>query len=855
MRIVLDLQGAQSESRVRGIGRYSLSLALAIARNAGDHEILIALNGLLLDAIEPIRAAFDGLIPQDRIRVWYAPGPVADVRPGTTATREIAERTREAFLAGLEPDFVHLSSLFEGFGDDAVTSIGALANVPTAVTLYDLIPLSIPHPDPRYRAHYERKLESLKRATLWLGISQFSCNEAITALQLPPERVVNISCAADALFEHRPMSNAMHAALMRAYGITRPFVCAVGAPESRKNIDALFRAFATLEPGTRSAHQIVLVGHVQEAEREALTERAAACGLRGAEVVITGHVSDRDLVQLYSSCEVFAFPSLHEGFGLPALEAMQCGAAVIASNATSLPEVIGLDEAMFDPRSTESFASVLSRVLTDRTFRTRLAAHGLEQARHFSWDITARRALEAMESCSRAHPTSTVTVSRQALLDSVARVLASTNDERAMAATAIAIARNNPVSRQRQLFVDVSELVHRDVATGVQRVTRSVLQGLVKAPPEGYAVVPVYATPHRRGYFYANRFAFEKFGIGDASAIDRPIDYQFGDIFFGLDLQHHVVIGQAHYYRELRADGVPVYFLVYDLLPIALPQHFGLGASELHEQWLSVVSTADGVACISRDVADQYLRWLETSLVQRDRPLRVSWFHLGSDIENSVPTRGVPPDAAATLARLTSTRSFLMVGTIEPRKGHLQTILAFERLWRLDTDVNLVIVGRRGWLMESIVERLANHPERGKRLFWLEEVSDEYLGTLYAACNCLIAASEGEGYGLPLVEAARLGMPILARNIPVFREVAGDHARYFTGLAPEDLASAVRQWLFLQTSEMLPRQAAISCPTWVESVERLKEILMGGATYATWSSNEPASPTMNGQPHAASALR
>jgi len=855
MRIVLDLQGAQSESRVRGIGRYSLSLALAIARNAGDHEVIIALNGLLLDAIEPIRAAFDGVVPQERIRVWHTPGPVADVRLGTTVAREVAERTREAFLAGLEPDFVHLSSLFEGFGDDAVTSIGVLADLPTAVTLYDLIPLSIPHPDPVYRVHYERKLESLRRATLWLGISQFSCDEAIDALELPRDRVVNISCAADAQFERKPVSPSMRTALMRAYGITKPFVCAVGAPETRKNIDALFRAFANLPVAVRSMHQIVLVGHVQEADRDSLKARATVCGLRPSEVVITGHVSDRDLVLLYNSCEVFAFPSLHEGFGLPALEAMQCGAAVIASNATSLPEVVGRDEAMFDPRSVSGFTNVLSRVLTDRAFRQRLAAHGLDQAQRFSWDFTARRALDAMGSYHRTHEKSPTAVPHHILLESVARVLADTTDERTLAATAVAIARNNPVPRQPQLFVDVSELVHRDVATGVQRVTRSVLKGLLKAPPDGYAVVPVYATPRRRGYLYANRFAFERFGVGDASAIDRPIDYQFGDIFFGLDLQHHVVIAQERFYHELRASGIPVHFLIYDLLPVTLPQHFGLGASELHEQWLSVISTADGVTCISRDVADRYLEWLETSLVQRDRPLRVSWCHCGSDIENSIPTRGLPPDAATTLERLASSPSFLTVGTIEPRKGHLQTILAFERLWRLDTEVNLVIVGRRGWMMDSIVDRLAGHPQRGKRLFWLEEVSDEYLEKLYGACGCLVAASEGEGYGLPLVEAARHGTAILARDIPVFREVAGEHARYFKGLAPEDLASAVSHWLALHRSNMVPKPAVISCPTWDDFVERLKEILIGGASYATWPSRDAVGPAIAGRSHAASSLR
>jgi len=117
-------------------------------------------------------------------------------------------------------------------------------------------------------------------------------------------------------------------------------------------------------------------------------------------------------------------------------------------------------------------------------------------------------------------------------------------------------------------------------------------------------------------------------------------------------------------------------------------------------------------------------------------------------------------------------------------------------------------------------------------------VSDEYLEQLYGACGCLIAASEGEGYGLPLVEAARHGKPVLARDIPVFREVAGDHARYFKGLAPEDLAAAVTHWLALHASNMVPKPAAISSPTWDDFVERMKEILIGGASYATWPSRE-----------------
>ena len=114
MRIVIDMQGAQTESRFRGIGRYTLSFAQAVVRNRGEHEVFLALSGLFPDTVEPIRAAFDGLLPQENIRVWHAPGPVKEEHPGNDARRETAELIREAFLASLNADVIHICSLFEG---------------------------------------------------------------------------------------------------------------------------------------------------------------------------------------------------------------------------------------------------------------------------------------------------------------------------------------------------------------------------------------------------------------------------------------------------------------------------------------------------------------------------------------------------------------------------------------------------------------------------------------------------------------------------------------------------------------------------------------------------------------------
>jgi glycosyltransferase involved in cell wall biosynthesis len=176
-----------------------------------------------------------------------------------------------------------------------------------------------------------------------------------------------------------------------------------------------------------------------------------------------------------------------------------------------------------------------------------------------------------------------------------------------------------------------------------------------------------------------------------------------------------------------------------------------------------------------------------------------------------------------------------MVGTIEPRKGHLQSLGAFEQLWRDGSDLNLVIVGSEGWkslpdssrrTIPEIVHRLRTHPELNSRLFWLEGISDEYLEKVYAASTCLIAASEGEGFGLPLIEAARHKLPILARDIAVFREVAGEHAAYFSGLQPDDLARAIKDWLSLYREGTHPRSDAMPWITWKESAERMIAALL-----------------------------
>ena len=402
MRIVIDLQGAQTASRSRGIGRYSLSLANAMTRNAGDHEIWLALNSAFLESILDIRHLFDGLIPQERIRVFNVPTPVAECDPTNAWRARAAEKICEHFLRQINPDVIHVSSLFEGWVDDAVTSVGAFASgEDTAVTLYDLIPLLDQKtylPTSTQRDYYFRKVESLKNAGLVLAISEHSRREAIDALQLRDDCVVNISAAIDTRIRPLTLSVERIQQLRSRYSIQRKMVMyAPGGFDVRKNFDGLISAYALLPSELRADHQLVIVSKINDGERANLEQLRRQARLAKDELVLTDYVSDDDLVALYNLATLFVFPSKHEGFGLPALEAMACGAPTIGSNTTSVPQVIGWAEALFDPACAESIADKMTQVLKDDGLRGQLREHGLQQARRFSWDISSRQAIAALE--------------------------------------------------------------------------------------------------------------------------------------------------------------------------------------------------------------------------------------------------------------------------------------------------------------------------------------------------------------------------------------------------------------------------------------------------------------------------
>lgn len=1006
MKLLLDLQGAQSQSKNRGIGRYTLALTQAFfnkAETGFDTQLL--LNARFGDAADALIAALGAHANPDHRFVLEVPEGIRAQPGGNDWLRRAAARTMRHAIEGLDVDIVWYSSLLEGYNDDAVLPDAPPSGVASVATLYDLIPLHDPGAylgHPRVRQWYDKSINMLRSCDLLFAISEWVRQDAIHRLGLPPEHVVNIGAAVAPCFAPPSLDSAASTTLRLKYGIARPFVLYNGGFDPRKNVPALIKAFAALPASLRAGHQLVIVGRAGPEEMAQLQAAGQKAGLSAEEIIYCGYAPDDDLIRLYGECELFVFPSLLEGFGLPPLEAMACGAPVIASHAASLPEVVGRRDALFDPRRVEEITARMVAVLGNPAYAQELRQYGRQRATEFNWDAVADRALNALHGLikrSESHDVATSTlasrkivcvptpgttipswvenlkasvlhdISRmhnmdnahllyiaepgnaselekamqiqpgalliqpglrnksssnlQTLYKSVgyAGLLASRRDQAAkigssllplfehalvvlcadealaseihaltasmslphvmtlptgpqtaqvcQAALAQAYAAH-PIAREVTLLddigamegkpsdddlasiastivsarkpgkvskwlVDVSSIAEKDLGTGVQRVVRNTLMHWLRSPPEGVRVEPVRFSQGR--YHYARRYALDLLGLSEVALPEEAVEAASGDTFFGLDWAVDTITAAEAQLREWHRRGISLQFLIHDLLPITLPDMFHPYARDRFENWLKRVATvADRLICVSHATANELRHWLTST----EMPYQ---FKCPPAVEHTPPGVDAMLGSAVSKPRsqladaIQARPTFLMVGTIEPRKGYDQALNAFERLWGDDVDVNLFIVGRFGWLMENFVAKVSKHPELDRRLFWINDADDSELNAIYHCSTALLAASWGEGYGLPLIEAARRTLPVIARDIPVFREVMGQQATYFNAPVATDLAEFLRNWL--AAPRRTDHATATQWPSWKQSAVNLSKLVRQPAPnpFATaWSS-------------------
>lgn len=606
---------------------------------------------------------------------------------------------------------------------------------------------------------------------------------------------------------------------------TNFIVCSFGMMGQTKSNIALIDAWLA-SPLANDPHcQLIFVGENEGGIYGRQIREKIASNPAGARITITGFVS-HDVYCRYLVAADAAVQLRIQTRGETSASVLDCllhGLPTIVNAHGAIAELP--DDVLYqldDEFSSEALTHALSVLWQDPALRSRLSAAASHyiQKNHTPKSV-GKLYYEAIEHFTRTSAQSHY----KKLVREIKRLDAPHASDLMHAAKAIAA--NQPATGPRQLLIDISALVQSDLKTGIQRVVRSILTALIKTPPNGFRIEPVYSQGGGATYRYASSYLQDWLGCVIPHSDDAPIELHAGDIFLGLDLFLSGIQQNKSLLQDYKNRGVAIYFVVFDILPVLRPDVFPEGTEADFSGWLTTVTTiADGLVCISAAVADELTQWSARHPVQRPDPIHIGHFHLGADIAASVPSLGLPADAQQILNLIQARPSMLMVGTLEPRKGHAQALAALTLLWADDVAVNLVIVGKQGWMVDELVAQLRQHPENGKRLFWLEGASDEMLLMLYEGAAGLLAPSEGEGFGLPLIEAAQHGLPILARKLPVFQEVMGEHAYYFEGLTADALATATRTWLALHLEGKAPHSGKMSWLTWDESASQLLKVIL-----------------------------
>jgi FkbM family methyltransferase len=404
MRVVYDLLGFQSRDHgERGIARYVLQLGLALERT---HPGLV--TDYLVHPDLPFPAGAEPLLATGNI----------------TRVDERFGRQRPSsggvFVAG---------SPFECFNQPSELVLPPLARSTDwrrVAVVHDLIPAIFPELYLKTREetdYFKARLTALCHFDRFLANSQATADDTVAMLKIDPDHVNVIGAGADSRFRPPADGHEVAAAeLIRSRSIEglRPgYILFPTGIDPRKNIDRAIQAYGRLPESTRAQHQLVLACRLSDADREVVMALAAEAGI-GPELIVTGYVSDELLCKLYQGAHLVLFPSYYEGFGLPALEAMNCGAPVICADATSLIEVQPLAEARFDPLSVESITDAMANALADEEFRQRLRQ---QPESEFTWDNAGRIAgdtlLELIDEMGRTRPPASAVKPRLALFSAL----------------------------------------------------------------------------------------------------------------------------------------------------------------------------------------------------------------------------------------------------------------------------------------------------------------------------------------------------------------------------------------------------------------------------------------------------
>lgn len=368
MQVCLDLSPAVHHHA--GLGRYAYELLLALAKIDPENTYSILYNNPHQAQIDPTLRSFPHYTTTLSYKPWRFSALLAH------------------FLGFFQDRLLPNVDVFHATDH----LLPRFSRIKTVFTLHDLIFLFHPETHKPLNRWFLTLMmpRFLRAADAIIAVSECTKRDAVRAYGIPEEKITVIYEGVSPRF--RPADPETVQAMRAKYGLPEHFILYVGTIEPRKNLTALLEAMTNLQSAICN---LVIVGK-KGWLYEGFFQRLRELGLE-ERVHFTGYVPDEDLPALYSAADLFVFPSLYEGFGLPVLEAMACGAPVVCSDTSSLPEVAGDAALLVNPTDVRALAAAIERVLTDEALRASLQARGLERARRFTWEEAARRTLEVYQ--------------------------------------------------------------------------------------------------------------------------------------------------------------------------------------------------------------------------------------------------------------------------------------------------------------------------------------------------------------------------------------------------------------------------------------------------------------------------
>lgn len=377
----------------------------------------------------------------------------------------------------------------------------------------------------------------------------------------------------------------------------------------------------------------------------------------------------------------------------------------------------------------------------------------------------------------------------------------------------------------QNIYVDVSIFSKHDNRTGIQRVVREVIFQLISDNDIKTRLKFVAAT---KGAFYRQvdyQLIGDEIKFQPLNTKTPQVSLGKGDVFIGLDFCPHIVPLHLFAFMRAKKRGARFFWVLYDLLPIQHPDWFTSNIRQTFEPWLrTILLLSDSVLCISK-VVEKHAQVYANRIGLK---CNLTTIQLGHGFRKTSQQLISDSTGAIIQDRFSKTDFVLMVGTLEPRKGHADIVSAFQRIWQDGlSDTALVIVGQKGWGVDELIQSI-RLPFFHNRIFWISSVNDALLEFLYQKSLGVIIASHDEGYGLPLVEAVAYNKHVFARNIEVFKEVANGYENidYFEA-NNQNLFSSLEDWLTkkIKTLNIQSSAHGYQSKSWEDTLSDIKHAI------------------------------